>query len=65
MSEAVLIAIIAAGATIVAAIIGIFAAKAKGGNKIVVKQKNKGKERTIQIGVINSGSEEKINERKH
>ena len=64
MSEPVLIAVIAAGATIIAALIGIFAAKAKSGNKTIVKQKNKGKEKAIQIGVINVNTEDKKDERK-
>ncbi len=64
MSEPLLIAIIAAGATIIAALIGIFAAKAKSGNKTIVKQKNRGKEKSIQIGVINVNTEDKKDERK-
>lgn len=65
MSEPVLIAVIAAGATIVAAIIGIFAAKAKSGNKTIVKQKSKGKGQTIQMGVVNLNVwDKKENEKK-
>ena len=59
MSESVLVALIAAVATIVAAIIGVFAAKAKSGNKTIVKQRSKGKEETIQVGVINLNLNEK------
>lgn len=59
MSEPVLIAVIAAGATIIAAIIGFFSAKAKSGNKTFIKQKNRGKEQTIQVGVVNLNMEDK------
>lgn len=71
MSEQVLIAIIAAGATIIAAIIGVFASKAKSGNRTIVKQKTKGKEKAIQVGVVTvelgehkNNTEEKKNDRK-
>lgn len=62
MSEPVLIAIIGASGAIIAAFIGIFAAKAKSGNKTIVKQKNKGKEKAYQIGVVNVSTEEKKDE---
>jgi len=65
MSEPVLIAVITAGATIIAAVIGIFAAKAKSGNKTTVKQNNKGKGDSVQIGVMNINTEENKNERKN
>ena len=71
MSEPVLIAIIAAGATIIAAIIGVFASEAKSKDKIIVKQIKKGKGNSIQVGVVKGGSDDtkcvkegKKNERK-
>ena len=65
MSEQVLIAIIGAAGVIIAAIIGIFAAKTKSGNKTVIKQKNNGKEQTTQIGIVNLSVEgKKENEKK-
>ena len=65
MSEPVLIAVITAGAAIITAVIGIFAEKAKSGNKTTIKQKSKGKGDSVQIGVMNIISEEKKNERKN
>lgn len=63
MSEQMVIALIGAGAVIIAAIIEIFKAKAKNGSKTIVKQKNKGKEKAVQIGVINYKEESKKDER--
>lgn len=59
MSEPVLIAVISACGVIIAAIIGVFAAKAKSGNKTTVKQKNKGKGEAYQIGFVNMNTGEK------
>ena len=59
MSEPVLIAVIGAGGVVVAAIIGVFAAKAKSGSKTFIKQKNKGKEQAIQVGIMNLNVEDK------
>ncbi len=58
MSEPVLIAIIGAAGVVIAAIIGIFAAKAKSGNKTVIKQNNKGEEQTTQVGIVNLNVED-------
>lgn len=52
MSEPVLIAVIGAGALIVAEIIKTVV-KSKGGNKTIIKQNNKGKGQITQVGEVN------------
>lgn len=52
MSEPVLIAVIGACGVVVAALINAFV-KSKSGSKTIVKQKNKGKEQTTQVGIMN------------